>query len=74
MINKTSHTSHGGISSEEQHGQNVRRLDHFRHGGVLLEKKWDVVQLQFLPKHTAFFNSPRPQYLTITPRRALISA
>ena len=33
---------------------------------MLLEEKWDVVQLQFLPKHTAFFNSPRPQHLTIT--------
>ena len=33
---------------------------------MLLEKKWDVVQLQFLPKHTTFFNSHRPQLLTIT--------
>ena len=38
-------------------------------GWMLLEKKWDVVQLQFLSKHTAFFNSPRPQLLTITLRR-----
>ncbi len=32
---------------------NIRWLDNFRHGGVFLEKKWDLVQLQFLPKHTA---------------------
>ncbi|GDY10866.1 hypothetical protein LBMAG52_43540 [Planctomycetia bacterium] len=37
---------------------------------MLLEEKWDVVQLQFLPKHTAFFNSPRPQHLTITQLQA----
>src|SRR5712691_2912027 len=47
----------------------VQRLDNFWHGGVLLEKKWDVVQLQFLPKHTALFNSTRPQHLTIPPSR-----
>ena len=33
---------------------------------MLLEKKWDAVQLQFFPKHTAFINSPHPQLIGVT--------